>query len=107
MSKSKISITVNLDNKQIPSSIHLKDPNKETDCKAMMLSFFDLQSKDTLKIDLWTKDMQVLEMDRFMFETLRGMSETYFRSTGNQELANEFQKFTEYFGQKVGIVPDK
>ena len=31
----------------------------------MLLSLFDKDDLDTLKIDLWTKDMQVMEMDRF------------------------------------------
>ncbi|MBT8219218.1 MAG: gliding motility protein GldC [Bacteroidia bacterium] len=107
MSKSNLSITIKLDDQKIPKSISLKDPEKETDCKAMMLSFFDRKTKDTLKIDLWTKEMQVLEMDRFVFESLRAMADTYYKSTGNKELANELQRFTQYFGQKTGIVTEE
>ena len=73
--------------------------------KAMLLSVFDMDRKETLKIDLWTKDMQVQEMDRFVFQTLRGMTDTYAKATNNAALANQMAKFVEYFGQQTGIIP--
>jgi len=74
-------------------------------CKAMLLSLFTEEQKETLKIDLWTRDMQVMEMDRFFYQTLRSMADTYFRATGNKELADQFQRFVYYFGSEVGAVP--
>ena len=78
---------------------------KAQDSKALLLSFFDRQSKDTLKIDLWTVDMQVAEMDRFFFQTLRSLADTYFRATQNKELAADMQRFVQYFGEKTEIIP--
>lgn len=79
--------------------------NQPQACKAALLSFFTRQEKETLKIDLWTNDMQVVEMDRFFYQTLRSMADTYYRATQNQELANDFQQFVFYFGQKTGTIP--
>lgn len=78
--------------------------NKSKEAKAMLVSFFDKDTLETLKIDLWTSELQVMEMDRFMFQTLRGLADTYFKATQNKELALEMQKFVQYFGEKTDII---
>lgn len=108
--KSKIEIQVGLNDKKIPETIEWKSSEGENrdnfqEVKAILLSMFDKTHKDTLKIDLWTTEMQVVEMDRFMFQTLRALGDTYYKSTGNGELASDFQRFVDYFGQKTGIIP--
>jgi len=106
MSSSTISVDIELDDQKMPIGISMKDPSQSVDCKAMMLAFFDKKTKDTLRIDLWTKEMQVLEMDKFFFESLRSMADTYVKATRNKELGNEIQKFVHYFGEKTGIVSE-
>ncbi|MCP3930002.1 MAG: gliding motility protein GldC [Bacteroidetes bacterium] len=107
---SEIKIKVGLDEKNIPLKMSWKASDgakdgKEEECKAMLLSLFDVKTKDTLKIDLWTTDMQVMEMDRFFYHTLRSLADTYFRATQNKELANQMQQFAQYFGEKTSILP--
>ena len=109
MKSSQIRITVNLDEKNMPTSIDWDaddrpDGDKPIACKAMLLSLFERDTLDTMKIDLWATDMQVHEMDRFFFQTLRGMADTYFKATQNRELAVDMQKFVQYFGEKTGIL---
>jgi gliding motility-associated protein GldC len=106
---SQIRITVNLDEKNMPTSIDWDaddrtDGNEPVACKAMLLSMFERNTLDTMKIDLWATDMQVNEMDRFFFQTLRGMADTYFRATQNRELAVDMQRFVQYFGEKTAIL---
>jgi len=105
--KSKIEITIGLDETKIPVSIKWKasDGGEQSESKAMLVSFFDKNTKETQKIDLWTKDMQVVEMDRFFFQTLRAMADTYYKATQNAQLATEMQKFVQYFGEKTEIIP--
>lgn len=74
-------------------------------CKAILLSMFDEENKDTLKIDLWTTEMQVTEMDRFMYQTLRGLADTYLRATNNLDLSNEMQQFVQHFGERTDLLP--
>lgn len=107
-SKINIEVTVNADNK--PEAIHWKaedDPAgaKLKEAKAMFVSFFDKETKDTLKIDLWVGEFQVQEMDRMMFQTLRALTDTYFKATNNQKLAGSMQQFVNYFGEETGIIP--
>lgn len=106
---SDIHLKVQLDKENIPTKIHWlagDGPNgsKEAEAKAFLLSIFDKEHKDTLKIDLWTKDMQVNEMDRFFFQTLRALSDTYFKATQNKELAVDMQRFVQYFGEQTEIL---
>jgi gliding motility-associated protein GldC len=107
---SNIKIKIGLDKKQVPVKIDWEadgGPNGPTkhESKAMLLSLFDKDSKDTMKIDLWTTEMQVIEMDRFFFQTLRAMADTYFKATQNAELATAMQQFVQYFGEKTQIIP--
>ncbi len=109
MNKSNISIDVKLDEGNHPVDIEWTALNNGTpiaqSAKGMLLSFFDKESLETFKIDLWTNDMQVAEMDRFMFHTLRSLGETYYKATNNADLANDMQKFIQYFGEKTNIIP--
>jgi gliding motility-associated protein GldC len=77
------------------------------DSKAMLLSFMDRATKDTLKMDLWTVDMQVDEMDRLVFNTLKSLADTYFRASNNKALAEQMQHFAHYFGEKTEIINNK
>ena len=108
--ESTITIKVGLDENKHPQNIlWSSDDNPQGaephEAKAMLVSFFDKEYKDTYKIDLWTTEMQVAEMDRFMFQSLRAMAETYFRATGNQQLANDMRRFVQYFGESTEIIP--
>ncbi|MBC7884651.1 MAG: gliding motility protein GldC [Saprospiraceae bacterium] len=110
--KSKIEIAIGLNEDKHPETIHWKsndNPDGEnfSECKAMMLSLFDKEYKDTLKIDLWTTEMQVEEMDRFVFQSLRALAETYFKATNNKQLSNDMQLFVDYFGKQTGIIPQE
>jgi len=108
--KSEIKIGIGLDQENMPVQMEWAANDNPTGtapqaCKAMLLSLFSEQDKETLKIDLWTRDMQVLEMDRFFYQTLRGMADTYYRATQNKELANQMQQFVFFFGQQTGVIP--
>lgn len=107
---SDINIKVSLNEEKMPVRIDWgasDNPAGQQTAKAMLLSFFDEETKETLKIDLWTKEMQVMEMDRFFFQTLRALADTYFKATQNAEMATQFQHFAKYFGEKTGIIKEE
>ncbi len=108
--KSRIEINIKLDESKVPEKIDWSSSDGQMtnqEVKAMFLSVFDKETLDTLKIELWTKEMQVGEMDRFVFQILRGMADTYMKSTNNSALSNDMRKFVQYFGEKTGIIPTK
>jgi len=106
---SDLTIKVGLNESRIPVRIEWKsDDHPENkgwkESKGLLLSFFDKKTLDTFKIDLWTTEMQVMEMDRFFFHTLKAMTDTYLRATNNQELVMDMRKIVEEFGFKTGIL---
>ncbi len=112
MSKStEVLLKVNLDTENIPEEIFWKTSNNpEQDwikAKAFLLSIFEADSKDTLKLDIWCKDFQMDEMDRFMYHSLKALCETYAKATNNTELANQYMNFVTYFGEKTEIIAPK
>ncbi|HMO41308.1 MAG TPA: gliding motility protein GldC [Saprospiraceae bacterium] len=104
-----ITITIGLNAENVPVSMQWQAPDGPAtgaqDCKAMLLSLFSRDELDTLKIDLWTQDMQVVEMDRFFFQTLRALADTYYKATQNAQLAGDMQRFVQYFGEQTEILP--
>lgn len=107
--RSEIKVEIELDAKRQPKHIEWtadsKDGVQTRESKAMLLSFFDKETLETFKIDLWTNDMQVAEMDRLMFHTLKALTETYYRATNNEELANQMHAFVDHFGKFTKIIP--
>lgn len=104
-----IEIKVGLDGKNHPKEIHWKSEDNPqgkdwSEAKGMLVSFFDAEHLDTYKLDLWTTDMQVTEMDRFVYQTIKGITDTYHKATGNSQLANDMQKFVQYFGEQTQII---
>ncbi|HKI78761.1 MAG TPA: gliding motility protein GldC [Ignavibacteriaceae bacterium] len=105
--KSKINFTVELDEKNLPKKIEwdATDSNFEgkKECKAMMLSIWDKEENVTLGIDLWTEKMLVEEMDIFFHQVFKKMSDTYLRSTSNNDVAKFISEFSEKFADKVQL----
>ncbi len=110
MKKETISINVELDESNVPIKLTWRSsdhPNNkgEEEAKAFLLSIFSKDQMDTLKIDLWTKEMQVSEMDRLFYNTLKGLSETYKKATNNTNMASDMARFAQYFGEETDILP--
>ena len=96
MRKSTISIEIKLDDKNLPDSITWKatdSNNIENNTKAIAVSLWDPEQQNTLKIDLWTKDMRIEEMDKFLVDTLGGLSQTMLNATGDTFISNSINDF--------------
>jgi gliding motility-associated protein GldC len=112
MSKtSEIVFQISLDEQNIPEQIQWKatdmDGDKLNDCKSIMLSIWDHQENNTLRIDLWTKDMRVDEMDQHFFQTLMTMAESYQRATKYSFITDEMKKFCNGLAQKINEAENK
>lgn len=106
MQTSEIKLTVTLDENKLPISINWEasDGEQKGNCKAMMFSFWDEKEQNTLRIDLWTKDMLVDEMKKFFHQSLLTMSDTLKRATGEEKMAEEMKDFCEYFAEKMNVL---
>jgi gliding motility-associated protein GldC len=106
--KSVIRLDVDLDESRIPETIHWSSSDGQqtegSPCGAFLLSVWDPKAGQTLRIDLWTKDMQKDEMDLLFFQTFLTLSETYSRANGDAELTNMIREFGYAFGEKAKLI---
>ena len=105
--KSEIKLNIGLDENKIPEVITWSAEdggisNEET--KAFLLSVWDPKQKESLRIDLWTKDMPVDEMQKFFHQTLVTMTDTFTKATHDQKMAETMKDFTDYFAEKLNLI---
>jgi gliding motility-associated protein GldC len=91
MKKSEIKIIVELDDKHIPEKILWEATDGPSDrlqaTDAISIAIWDHVQLNTMRMDLWTKEMPTLEMKRFFIETLGGMADSIVNATGDEKMA--------------------
>ena len=103
---STIELKVELDENRIPEKLHWSADDggiTNEEAKAMMLSVWDANTQETLRIDLWTKDMPIDQMKVFFHQTLVAMSKTFNRATQDEKMTATMQDFCDYFAEKMEI----
>ena len=106
MKTSEIKFTVTLDDQNMPQKIDwsASDGSVDSSSKAIMLSVWDAPAKNTLRIDLWTKEMMVDEMKQFFHQNLLSMADTLERATGEKDAAKAMRNFAQEFGERMNLV---
>ncbi len=103
---SKIEFTIGLDENKVPETINWSAEDgsiKNAEAKAMLISVWDNKKKDTLKVDLWTKDMPVDEMKQFFHQTLVSMTNTFETATQDEKMSATMRDFCDYFAEKLEL----
>jgi len=99
MKKSNINFTVELDPQNVPERIVWDATDKPeqgpSNTKAISVALWDHAQGNTLRIDLWTKDMPVEDMKHFHVECLGGIAQSILSSTGDEFMANEINALCE------------
>ena len=104
---SEIKFLIDLDENRVPEKLQWSAEDggvNQQQAKAIMLSIWDSKAQETLRIDLWTKDMPVDEMKKFFHQTLVAMSDTFQRATDDQQMTDTMKDFCEYFAEKMDLV---
>lgn len=106
MKQSEIKFTVTLDDDKMPVKIDwsASDADKQSTSKAVMIALWDNEEKNTLRIDLWTKEMMVDEMKQFYHQNLLSMADSFERATGEVEAAKAMRNFAQEFGERLNLV---
>ena len=105
-STSEIKFFVELDENKVPEKLSWTAQDggvQAEDAKAIMLSIWDSKTQESLRIDLWTKDMPVNEMKLFFHQTLVAMSDTFKRATDDEKMADTMKDFCDYFAEKLEL----
>lgn len=104
--RSKINFEIGLDENRIPKKMVWSAEDggiQATETKALMISVWDGNQQNTLKIDLWTKDMPVDEMKQFFHQTLLSMSHSFERATNDEKMGATMRDFCDYFAEKMDL----
>jgi gliding motility-associated protein GldC len=108
--KSEINIEVGLNSNNLPLQMKWSASDggiTNALASAFMLSIWDPNQKNTMKIDLWTKDMTVEEMKQFFHQTLLTMADSFEKATGEHLISEDLRDYCFHFATKMDILPDK
>jgi len=82
MKRAEIKLTIDLDDNNVPEGIMWESTDSKTKealpVKSMMLALWDQSYKNTLRIDLWTKDMPVDDMKRFFMKPCKPWATAFY-----------------------------
>jgi gliding motility-associated protein GldC len=105
MRKEEINISVDLDNNNICERILWDASNTPeegtSEAKGMLLALWDDGGRGTAKIDLWTKEMDIFEMKRFIIETISGMADTVRQATDDDLMATELEILCQQLSKRL------
>lgn len=109
MKKSEIKFTVTLDENNLPEKIDwsASDAGEKSTSKAVMIALWDSKENNTLRIDLWTKDMAIDEMKQFYHQSLLSMADTFERATGEANASKDMRSFAQHFGEQMKLIAKK
>jgi gliding motility-associated protein GldC len=103
---SEIKFKVGLDENKVPEEISwtaIDGGINNESSKAIMISVWDHKQKDTLRMDLWTKDMPVDEMKQFYHQTLVSMADAFEKATDDTKMGATMRDFCAYFADKLDL----
>lgn len=104
---SEILFSIELDENKVPENIRwtAKDGGiEDAESKSIMLAVWDSKAKESLRIDLWTKDMPVDEMKIFFHQNFVALADTFHRATGDDKMAATISDFADYFAEKMELI---
>lgn len=109
MRQAQITFNITLDENNLPESINwsASDNGGSGSSKAILLAMWDEHEKNTMRIDLWTKDMLVDDMKKFFHQTLVTMTDTFQRATGEEKIVGDMRDFCTHFAEKMQLVEAK
>lgn len=99
MKQAQIRLHIELDEENLPEKIFWEASDAPTvgvkEAKSVNLSIWDGQSRETMSIDLWAKDMLEDEMKYFAIDTMAGIADTIQSATGDEQMAGQIHELCE------------
>jgi len=94
MPSNKIILEVITDEKHVPETIRWEAPQimERGECKSIALALWDGKENNTLRMDVWTKDMTTDEMKKFLLQSIITFCDTYERATSDSALADKIKQ---------------
>jgi gliding motility-associated protein GldC len=106
--KSTIAIDVETDENKVPQRIVWSASDggiEDREARAMLLAMWDDREGIAMRMDLWTKEMTVEEMQHFTCQTLMTLADTFERATSDAGHARALRDFTGELARRLGVAP--
>ncbi len=105
MKQTEIKFKVSLDDNNLPTNIEWNAPDagQTSNCKSMMVALWDEKENNTLRIDLWTKEMSIDEMKKFYIQNILTLTDTYLKATADEPTSALVKDFFSEVGKKIGV----
>ena len=106
--KSQIIIDVETNENNVPDKLSWTAEDggvNNAAAKALMLAIWDEKEQNTMRIDLWNKEMSVEEMKQFFHQTLLTMADSFERATGEHNITEDLRDYCLHFADKMNITP--
>jgi gliding motility-associated protein GldC len=106
MKVSEIKFKVLVDENHLPVDIkwEASDAGESSHAKSAMIALWDARENNTLRIDLWTKDMSVDEMKKFYHQNVMTLTDTYVRATSDEATAKKVKDLFAELGKELGVL---
>jgi gliding motility-associated protein GldC len=106
MKTTEINFKVTVDENNLPYSIQWSAPDsgEASECSSLMIALWDTKENNTLRIDLWTKDMMIDEMKKFFHQNVMTLTDTYMRATGDEATGQKVKKIFSEIGKEIGVL---
>lgn len=106
MTTSEIKFAVTVDENHLPHKLEweAKEAGEKGDCGSIMLAMWDKKENNTMRIDLWTKDMSVDEMKKFFHQNITTLTDTYLRATNDEATVKELREYMSGLGKRMGVL---
>ncbi len=108
--QSEIKIKVDLNANNLPIQINWSASDggiENQSASAFLLSIWNPSEKNTMKIDLWTKDMTIEEMKQFFHQSLLTMADSFEKATREHLISEDLRDYCYHFAEKMNILPEK
>lgn len=104
MKNSKIGFDIEMDDNNVPEKIYWKaDEDGQGEAKAIMLSIWDEKAQNTLRIDLWNKEMSKDEMKQFFHQTIITLTDSFEKATDDKSIADGVRMFCDDLKKQLKI----
>ena len=106
MKTTEINFKVTVDENNLPHSIQWSAPDsgEASECSSLMIALWDTKENNTLRIDLWTKDMMIDEMKKFFHQNVITLTDTYVRATGDEATGQKVKNVFSEIGREIGVI---
>lgn len=106
MKTTEINFKVTVDENNLPTKIEWSAPDsgESSECRSLMIALWDARENNTLRIDLWTKDMMVDEMKKFFHQNVITLTDTYLRATGDDATVKKVKDLMTEIGKAQGVL---